>query len=117
MDQARTVDDWFTAAVAEFGDQTALEVAGEQFSYTELDALARGLAGVLIAEHGGAPARIGLLAARCPLAYAGYLAAQRLGVTVVPLNPVFPAARNAAITRAARLDLVLAHQDTPGLDE
>ncbi|WP_340686953.1 amino acid adenylation domain-containing protein [Amycolatopsis coloradensis] len=117
MNDARTLDDWFTATVAEFGDLTALEVAGERFSYTELDALARGLAGVLIAEHGGAPARIGLLAARCPLAYAGYLAALRLGATVVPLNPAFPAARNAAITRAARLDLVLAQKDTPGYDD
>lgn len=116
MNDARTLDDWFTATVAEFGDQIALEVAGERFSYTELDALARGLAGVLIDEHGGVPARIGLLAARCPLAYAGYLAAQRLGATVVPLNPAFPAARNAAITRAAHLDLVLAQQDTPGQD-
>lgn len=117
MNDRRTLDDWFTATVAEFGAQTALEVAGERFSYTELDALVGGLAGVLVAEHGGAPARIGLLAARCPLAYAGYLAAQRLGATVVPLNPAFPAARNAAIARAARLDLVLAQQDAPGQDD
>ncbi|GAA4549823.1 amino acid adenylation domain-containing protein [Amycolatopsis samaneae] len=117
MNDARTLDDWFTATVAEFGDQTALEVAGERFSYRELDALAGGLAGVLVAGHGGAPSRIGLLAARSPLAYAGYLAAHRLGATVVPLNPAFPVARNAAITRAAGLDLVLAHQETPGLED
>ena len=117
MTDARTLDDWFTTTVAEFGAETALEVSGEQFSYTELDTLAGRLAGVLVAEHGGTPSRIGLLAARCPLAYAGYLAAQRLGATVVPLNPAFPAARNAAITRAAGLDLVLAQEDTPGLDD
>ncbi|MCR6483508.1 amino acid adenylation domain-containing protein [Amycolatopsis sp. OK19-0408] len=117
MHDVRTLDDWFTVTAAEFGDRTALEVAGEQFTYTELDALVRGLAGVLLTEHGGVPSRIGLLAARCPLAYAGYLAAQRIGATVVPLNPAFPAARNAAITRAAGLDLVLAQQDAPGQDE
>ena len=117
MNDTRTLDDRFTATVAEFGGLTALEVAGEQFTYTELDALAAKLAGTLVAEHGGVPARIGLLAARCLLAYAGYLAAQRLGATVVPLNPAFPPARNAAITRAAGLDLVLAQEDAPGLED
>jgi len=106
-----TMYDWFAASVAAHGDgQTALEVADDTLSYAELDAVAARLAGRLVARHGGVPARVGLLASRCTLAYAGYLAVQRLGAAVVPLNPGFPVARNVAITEAAGLDLVIADE-------
>lgn len=115
MNANRTMYDWFAASVAEHGDrQTALEVAGEHLTYAELDATAHRLAAELVAGHGGVPSRVGLLAARSTAAYAGYLAAQRLGATVVPLNPAFPPARNATIARDARLDLVIAEEDAPG---
>jgi amino acid adenylation domain-containing protein len=115
MNATRTMYDWFAASVAEHGDrQTALEVAGEHLTYAELDATARRLAGALVAENGGVPSRVGLLAARSTAAYAGYLAVQLLGATVVPLNPGFPPARNATIARDAGLDLVIAEEDAPG---
>ncbi|MET8944522.1 amino acid adenylation domain-containing protein [Streptomyces sp. NPDC004542] len=115
MNATWTMYDWFAASVAEHGDRrTALEVAGEHLTYAELDATAHRLAGELVAGHGGVPSRVGLLAARSTAAYAGYLAVQRLGATVVPLNPSFPPARNATIARDARLDLVIAEEDAPG---
>ncbi|HEY3606573.1 MAG TPA: amino acid adenylation domain-containing protein [Pseudonocardiaceae bacterium] len=113
----RTLYDWFAASAGAFADQTALEVAGDRLSYAELDALAARLAAEIVARHGGTPASVGLLAARSTLAYAGYLAVQRLGATIVPLNPSFPAARNAAVAKSAGLDLVLAQDDAPGHDE
>ncbi|WP_330461714.1 hypothetical protein OIB37_35615 [Streptomyces sp. NBC_00820] len=70
--------------------ETTLEVAGDHLTYAELDATARRPAGEPVAGRGGVPVRVGLLAARSTAAYAGYLAAQRLGATVVPLNPAFP---------------------------
>ncbi|MGW2597646.1 amino acid adenylation domain-containing protein [Streptomyces klenkii] len=115
MNATWTMYDWFAGSVAEHGDRrTALEVAGEHLTYAALDAAAHRLAGELVAEHGGAPSRVGLLAARSTTAYAGYLAVQRLGTTVVPLNPAFPASRNATIARDARLDLVIAEESAPG---
>jgi len=104
----RTLYEWFAASVAAHGGATALEVGQERLTYRQLSALVDRLAGDLVAAHGMVPSRVGLLAERSVLAYAGYLAVQRLGSTVVPLNPSFPAARNAAIARAGELDLVLA---------
>lgn len=96
-------------------DALALEVGGAAYRYAELEALSGRLAGVLVAARGGAPPRrVGLLASRTVTAYAGYLAVQRLGATVVPLNPAFPTARNADIAERAGLDLVLAEDDGSG---
>ncbi|PSL51922.1 amino acid adenylation domain-containing protein [Saccharothrix carnea] len=51
--------------------------------------------------------RIGLWATRTPGTYVGYLAAQLAGVTVVPLNPRFPARRNDVIAQHSGLRTVL----------
>ncbi|MBB5628303.1 amino acid adenylation domain-containing protein [Sphaerisporangium krabiense] len=75
-----------------------------------------GALAVRLLRHGVGPratagepcAPVGLLANRSPIAYAGYLAIQRLGRPVVPLNPAFPAARTATIARRAGLAAILA---------
>ncbi|MFJ1797972.1 amino acid adenylation domain-containing protein [Streptomyces sp. NPDC088180] len=114
---AERLYDWFAASAAAYGDTCcALEVDGQELSYRELERLAGHLAAAVVARHGGRPARVGLLAARSVLAYAGYLAVARLGATVVPLNPAFPIARSADVARAAGLDLVLADAELPGTD-
>ncbi|MGW2634217.1 AMP-binding protein [Streptomyces chattanoogensis] len=105
----RTLYDWFAAAAAAHPGRTALEADGEELTYAELQAVAGRIAGGLVDRNGGrVPHRVGLLASRTVLAYAGYLAVQRLGATVVPLGPAFPVARNAAVVRAAGVDLVFA---------
>jgi amino acid adenylation domain-containing protein len=104
-----TLYGWFAATVAAHPTEPALVVGGETLTYAALNDLVDRLAGRILAEMGGrVPARVGLLAARSVFAYAGYLAVQRLSATVVPLNPIFPEERNALITRAGRLDLLLA---------
>lgn len=103
-----TLDDWFAASVAVHGDRTALETGGTELTYSELSLLASHLADVLVSDGGGKPPRrVGLLAGRTVVAYAGYLAIQRIGAAVVPLGPAFPAERNAGIARQASLDAVL----------
>jgi amino acid adenylation domain-containing protein len=105
----------FAGSVRLHPGAVALEVQGSAFTYAELDVLARRLAGQLVDASGGrVPRRVGLLAARTTTAYAGYLAVQRLGAVVVPLNPGFPEARNAAVVERAGLDLVLAQPDQAG---
>jgi amino acid adenylation domain-containing protein len=104
----RTLYEWFAASVARFPDRSALETGADRLTYRELHDVAERIAGQLLRAHGGTPRRVGLLAERGVLAYAGYLAVQRLGATVVPLNPAFPPARNAAIASAGDLDLILA---------
>jgi amino acid adenylation domain-containing protein len=112
VSEQRSLYERFAGSVRRVPGATALECADGTFSYAELDALAQSLAGELVSAAGGrAPRRVGLLAARTATAYAGYLAVQRLGATVVPLNPGFPEARNAKIAELAGLDLVLAQPD------
>ncbi len=103
----RTLYEWFAHSVARYGDEPALEVGPEQLTYRQLDALAEKVAAELLAALGKVPRRVGLLAERSVLGYAGYLAIQRLGSTVVPLDPSSPAARNTAVALAGELDVVL----------
>ncbi|MET9923762.1 MULTISPECIES: amino acid adenylation domain-containing protein [unclassified Streptomyces] len=113
MNATWTMYDWFADSVARHGDrEIALDVAGETLTYAGLDALAARIAGELVDAHGGTPQRVGLLAARSTAAYAGYLAVQRLGAVVVPLNPAWPPARNATIAADAGLDLVITEDGT-----
>jgi amino acid adenylation domain-containing protein len=105
----RTLYEWFARSADRFGEHTALEVGTERLSYRELLRQAEVLAArVLAAVPGRPPRRVGLLAGRSAAAYVGYVAVARTGAAVVPLNPDFPAARNAAIAAAAGLELVVA---------
>lgn len=106
---------WFATSARKHADAPALEVGARTLTYTELSDLAGHLAAEAATTVGSVPARIGVLAERSVLTYAGYLAAQRLGSTVVPLNPAFPAERNRMIAAAAELDLVLTEGGPAGL--
>ncbi|MFI1051862.1 amino acid adenylation domain-containing protein [Streptomyces griseoruber] len=110
----RTLYEWFAASVAQYPDHVALEIGADRLTYQELHDAAERIAARLLSAADEVPRRVGLLAERSVLAYAGYLAVQLLGSTVVPLNPAFPAARNAAVVTAGDLDLVLA--ETTGED-
>ncbi|MZF84741.1 amino acid adenylation domain-containing protein [Streptomyces sp. SID5643] len=96
----------FAESARRHADRAALCTGGATLTYRELSLAADRLAAHLgPVPHG---ARVGLLASRTPLAYAGYLAVLRAGATVVPLNPVFPPQRNATIAARAGLWTVLA---------
>ncbi|MEV6960289.1 amino acid adenylation domain-containing protein [Streptomyces sp. NPDC051207] len=116
MSAPRTAYDWFARSAAAHPGETALEVAGTQLTYGQLLGLAERLAARLAGPAGGAPRRVGLLAARSVTAYAGYLAILRAGAAVVPLNPEHPASRTAQIAAAAGLDLVLAEEPGAAAD-
>lgn len=103
-----TLYEWFAASVARVPDAVAVEVDGEAVTYRSLDELSARLATRIVAECGRVPRRVGLLASRSLTAFAGYLAATRLGAVLVPVNPGHPLARNRDICRTARPDLLLA---------
>jgi amino acid adenylation domain-containing protein len=104
------LDQWFARSVGRHGDAVALEVAGHSLTYLELHRRVDALAAHILRRHGGRPDRVALLANRTVEAFTGYLAALRLGATVVPLNPAHPVSRNQLIVGLARPEVLLTQE-------
>lgn len=102
-----TIFTWFSDTARRHPDATAIEVRHDSLTYAEFHDLVERLAAALVATAGKRPAAVGLLALRTLAAYTGYLAALRLGATVIPLNPAFPAGRNRAMLAAAGAEVVV----------
>ncbi|MGD3106107.1 amino acid adenylation domain-containing protein [Streptomyces sp. YGL11-2] len=103
----RTLYDWFTRSADRFPDAPALEVGDRTLTYRQLHDCATGVAARILAAHGRPPRRIALLASRSLTAFAGYLAALRLGAVVTPLNPAYPARRNLGVYELAGAEVLL----------
>jgi amino acid adenylation domain-containing protein len=103
----RRLYDWFRDSVERAGSATAIEITGQALSYAELHAAVERMAGRIVRAAGQPPTRVGLLTSRSLATYVGYLAIQRLGAAVVPLNQGAPVARNLTITKDAGLDLTI----------
>jgi amino acid adenylation domain-containing protein len=108
--RSSALSELFSATARRNPEETALEIFGNSHSYRALFGMAETIASLLAKSVGEHPATLALCAARSLPAYAGYLAAIRLGWTVVPLNPMFPAERNAAVAHAAGAHVVLADE-------
>ncbi|GAA0706700.1 AMP-binding protein [Dactylosporangium roseum] len=104
---------WFADSADRNPDATALEVADRSITYGELRTAAERMAARVLAATGRRPSRVGLLTSRSLPTYISYLAIQRLGAAVVPLNVGAPVARNLDISKAAGLDLTIV-DDTSG---
>ncbi|MEO3755838.1 amino acid adenylation domain-containing protein [Streptomyces sp. B6B3] len=103
-----TLWDLFLSTAERVADETALEIGPHALTYAELHDRAERLAAVLESRLADPAAAVGLLAARDPRTYVGYLAALRTGRPLVPLNPRFPAERLARMCRAANVGVLLA---------
>ncbi|HWM06557.1 MAG TPA: amino acid adenylation domain-containing protein [Actinophytocola sp.] len=104
----KTLYQWFADSADRYPDEPALEVRDRVLTYRELRDHAESLAARIVREHGSVPRRVALLATRSVVAYAGYLAVQRLGATVIPLNPGYPAARNTTVCELVAPDVLVA---------
>ena len=107
-DEVVTLYDWFARSALHDPDAPALEVRERAYSYRELELYSERLAERILIARGARPERVGLLASRTLLSFVGYLAALRLGASVVPLNPAHPELRNRALCAMARVDVVVA---------
>jgi amino acid adenylation domain-containing protein len=110
-----TLYQWFARSAQRHPDAVALQVLDHRLTYDDLSHRADGLAARMLHEHGRRPTRVALLASRSLEAFTGYLAALRLGSTVVPLNPAHPVRRNVMINDLARPEILLA--DEAGLTQ
>ncbi|MFE0176332.1 amino acid adenylation domain-containing protein [Streptomyces sp. NPDC059002] len=93
-------------------DRPALRADGVTLTYRELHERALLLAGSLLAGLPEARPAVGVLAGKHPTAYVALLAGLYSGVTVVPLQPAFPAARTRQMIDAAGVGALLAADDT-----
>ena len=105
-----TLYEIFAETAERMPDAPALESGSVSLTYGELHQYALRLAARMVAEHGGVPRRVALLAAHSITTYAGYLAAQRLGAAVTPLNPDYPVKRNRMVCDLAGADVLLADE-------
>ncbi|MCG7209591.1 AMP-binding protein [Streptomyces arenae] len=106
-DHISTLYDVFAATARRHPELPAVELSASSIGYAELERAAEALAENITAAHGSVRS-VALLAARSGVAYAGYLAALRLGAQVVPLNLKYPPRRNSAICELADVDVIIA---------
>ncbi|WP_372504776.1 AMP-binding protein [Streptomyces lavenduligriseus] len=106
-----TLSGRFARGLALAPDRPALHADGVDLTYRELHELALVRAGSLLAGLPGRPPAVGVLAGKGPTAYASLLAGLYSGVTVVPLQPAFPAARTRRMIEAAGVGALLADDD------
>jgi amino acid adenylation domain-containing protein len=102
-----TLYELFAGTAEQQPDAPAVEWPDRTLTYAQLDRAAEAVAD-LIRDARKPPIRVGLFAVRSAVAFAGYLAALRLGATVVPFHPDYPADRNQRIRDLADVDLVVA---------
>lgn len=111
-----TLYQWFADSADRTPAAPALEIGEDVLTYGALRDRVDAVTTLILAANGGQlPKRVALLASRSLTAFAGYLAALRLGAVVVPLNPGHPAHRNELICGSVELDVLIA--DDNGADQ
>lgn len=96
-------------------DALAVSHRDGAWTYHKLDEQANRIAHRLIASGVTPGSRVGVCLARTPLLIAALLGILKAGATYVPLDPRYPARRNATILLDARPTLVLTTEDLNGI--
>lgn len=107
VDTARSLTDWFEFGLRAAPHGVALRIGQREFSYAQVNELARVWAGTLLAASRDKLGAVGVLASRTPESYIGTLAALYAGCTVVPLSPDFPVERTIGTARAVPVSAVI----------
>lgn len=102
-----TLYQWFATSARQDPAAVALEVGDTYLTYGELEQRALAVAARILSGRRSAPARVALVASRTVSAYVGYLAIQRIGASVLPLNPEHPGHRNLDIAARAGVDVAV----------
>lgn len=103
-----TLASLFRDAASRHPERVALVAEEGDLTYAELQRLVERVRRALTADD--AP-RVGILSHRHPLAYAAVQAILSEGRSYVPMNPGFPAVRNAYIARKAKLSTLVVGEE------
>ncbi len=98
----------FYKSAAQAPNHQALSWDEGALTYSELRDLMESLRPTLVSDNADC---IGILAYRSPLAYASVLAILAEGKAYVPLNPIFPPARNGYILQKARINTLIVGEE------
>jgi D-alanine--poly(phosphoribitol) ligase subunit 1 len=104
----------FFSRATQYSNQPALVIGSKIYTYAELSNTVRQLAAYLKTNH---ISRLGILASRSLMSYAGVLAAHWLGIAYIPLNPALPILRLKKIIAHAQLKALVIDQASLHADE
>lgn len=102
----------FLRGLARSADRPAVRTGAGTLTYRELHERALGLAGSLLAAVPAGPRAVGVLVGKGVSAYPTLLAGLYTGVTTVPLQQTFPAARTLRMIEASGVDALIADDDS-----
>ncbi|MDB4473545.1 amino acid adenylation domain-containing protein [Opitutaceae bacterium] len=102
-----TVADTFDAAVASYGDRSALTFDGKSVTYRELAQQSHALAHALVAAGVGRGDRVGIALPRGIEMVAAFLATAKTGAVYVPLDLNYPPARTQFMVEDAGCKVVV----------
>lgn len=108
MDTTLPLASLFYNSAHAFPDRVALVTENEEVTYRDLLGRVESLRRAIGQRNSE---RIGILAHRSPLAFSGVQAILAEGRSYVPLNPGFPAGRNAYIARKAQLSTIVVGEE------
>ena len=94
-DLEQSIPDRFAMQARQYPNRTAVKTPNYEWTYSDLDARSDAVAQTALGLLGPASARVALLLERDAPMVAGILGALKAGKTYVPLDPYYPAERNA----------------------
>jgi len=108
------IHDLFAAQARRTPEAIALRCAGQSITYAELDGRTNRLANYLLAHGVTVDEPIGVCLPRSPELIITLLAILKAGAAYLPIDPLYPQARRAAMIDDAQLRLIVTDQETVG---
>jgi len=112
LKENRRLHTGFLKSAVQYPEAKALSIGNREWTYGDMDCMARHWAGAIVEICQGYPERVGIFAYRSIVSYAGVLASLFAGATFVPLNPNFPIARTRSMIKSADLDVIIVDKES-----
>ena len=114
FDEQETLHGLFEAQAIAHPDNTALQFAGKQWSYSQLQEMAEQVAAYIIGMGYGKGDYIGIATDRSAYMMAALLGVLKSGAAYIPLDPAFPAERLSFMIEDSGLKAILSIQELAG---
>lgn len=109
-DIEKTIPDRFEHMADRYSDQTAIKTRRHRWTYRELNRAANRIARAILNERGEGEEHVALIFEKEAPVFAAILGVLKAGKTYVPMDPLFPDARNTYILEDSQAALILTNQ-------